>query len=549
MRMRSSLGGSGSQWMLALMLAVVLAGILPTAAWAWSILGTASVQDALGVGTETPARQVHVRGENAVFRMDRDRDGPAFMLVETALGNFNSIWKTFVVSTIASGVNNGSFVINDLGTAVSGTGTRRLTIANNGLIGNVETPAAALHVRNPSTGNNLRLDSNGGTPNFYVQNDGDLYAIGADLELRLATSTSSGYSLPGGMSTLLANTSAGSAESAFLALNGDTAIISSPGDDGLLRIQNSGNNWINFRFNNESIEMGHLGDITIAAVNQVGGEELILSTTGEAIQFVADSDNNTAQSAVCTWHNNGSTAAYKMMELDGAYGNLKILGALEQYSAFDLAEAYWKIDAEIEAGDLVCIDPERPNAVVLARAANDTAVIGVISTAPGLIMGGGAFSVGNLTQLWGDDVAAQFAGERKSIEKKLAASDPYIKGRAAKLGQMKTALAKSAGSKDAAVAKAAYESETQQLADVLEGAALEAFCREHLGLVAMAGRVPVKVDASYGAIRAGHLLVASPTPGHAMRADNPAPQGAVVGKALEPFDAGQGSIMMMVLNR
>ena len=39
-------------------------------------------------------------------------------------------------------------------------------------------------------------------------------------------------------------------------------------------------------------------------------------------------------------------------------------------------------------------------------------------------------------------------------------------------------------------------------------------------LVAQSGRVRVKVDASYGAIRAGDLLVTSPTPGYAMRSQS-----------------------------
>ena len=118
----------------------------------------------------------------------------------------------------------------------------------------------------------------------------------------------------------------------------------------------------------------------------------------------------------------------------------------------------------------------------------------------------------------------------------------------AQAAQLKSALAKSAGSKDAAAAKAACDSESAQLAESIEGAALEAFFQEHFALVAMAGRVPVKVDAAYGAIQIGDLLVASATPGMAMRADNPA-AGTVVGKALESFASGQGTIMMMVLNR
>lgn len=550
MRMRRSLGGSDARMMLALLLAVVLAGFLPVAAWAWTTTGTASVQNALGVGTEGPERQMHVIGTNAVFRMDRDRDGPAFMLVETALGNFGSVWKTFVVSTVASGANNGAFVINDLGTATSGAGTRRLTIANNGLIGNLETPLAALHIKNPTTGNSLRLDSNAGTANFFVQNDGDLYAIGADLEVRLSSTSAAGYN-HGKVSTHIANTTDDASEEAFLALNGSTATICSPGDTGILRLMDQDGYKTNYVFWNNNLVMRSDAtnwDFTISSVNQHIGADLVLSTTGEQVKFISDSDNNTIQGRAFTWYNNALSAAGTIMDLESAGGDLRINGTLTQNTAFDLAEAYWKSDAAIEAGDVVCVDPEQPNAVVLASAANARAVVGVISTDPGLVMGGGAFCAETLAEVWGDDVADQFAGERKGIEKKLAASDSYVKGRVAQTAQLKSALAKSAGSKDAALAKAACDSESAQLAETLEGAALEAFYQEHFALVAMAGRVPVKVDAAYGAIQIGDLLVASATPGMAMRADNPAP-GTVVGKALESFAAGQGTIMMMVLNR
>ena len=551
MRMRRSLGGNVSRMMWALLLAVVLAGFLPASAWAWDIAGIATVQESLGVGTEGPERQMHVIGTNAVFRMDRDRDGPAFMLVETALGDFGTVWKTFVVSTVASGANNGSFVINDLGTATSGAGTRRLTIANNGLIGNIETPSAALHIKNPSTGNSLRLDSNAGVANFFVQNDGDLYAVGADLEVRLSSTTAGGRQLTGGTSTLLANTSGTTTEESFLALNDDTAIICSPGDYGILNLIDQDSTKTNYVFYNDSIVIRSDAtnlDFTIRVTNQNVGADLILATTGEQIKFLADSDDNTTQTRAFTWYSEGLTAAHTIMDLETDGGDLRINGTLTQNTAFDLAEAYWKSDAAIEAGDVVCIDPEQPNAVVLARAANDRSVVGVISTEPGLVMGGGAFCAETLTEVWGDDVADQFAGERKGIEKKLAASDPYVKGRVDQMAQMKSALAKSAGSKDAAVAKAACDSESAQLAETMEGAALDAFYQEHFARVAMAGRVPVKVDAAYGAIQVGDLLVASATPGKAMRSENPAP-GTVIGKALESFASGQGSIMMMVLNR
>ena len=551
MRMRRSLGGSEARMMLVLLLAVVLAGFLPAAAWAWTTTGTASVQDALGVGTEGPVRQMHVIGTNAVFRMDRDRDGPAFMLVETALGNFGSIYKTFVVSTVASGVNNGQFVINDLGTATSGTGTRRLTIANNGLIGNLETPAAALHIKNPSTGNTILLEGNGGIDNFYVQNDGDMYAIGTDLEVRLTSTTTGGRAIKGGTGTLVANTSGGSIEESYLVLNDDQATICSPGDYGILNLMDQDLTTTNYVFSNTNILIRSDAtnyDFTIQAVNQSVGADLILSTTGEQMKFISDSDNNTFQLRAFTWYGEGTAAANTLMDLEADGGDLRINGTLTQNTAFDLAEAYWKSDAAIEAGDVVCVDPEQPNAVVLASAANARAVVGVISTEPGLVMGGGAFCAETLAEVWGDDVAAQFAGERKSIEKKLAASDPYVKSRVDQAAQQKSALAKSAGSKDAAAAKAVCDSESAQLAETIEGAALAAFCQEHFALVAMAGRVPVKVDAAYGAIQVGDLLVASATPGKAMRSDDPKP-GTVIGKALESFASGQGTIMMMVLNR
>ncbi len=58
----------------------------------------------------------------------------------------------------------------------------------------------------------------------------------------------------------------------------------------------------------------------------------------------------------------------------------------------------------------------------------------------------------------------------------------------------------------------------------------------------------VRADAGYGEIRAGDLLVSSPTPGHAMRALDAA-TGTVVGKALEPLETGTGRIRVLVLVR
>ncbi len=67
-------------------------------------------------------------------------------------------------------------------------------------------------------------------------------------------------------------------------------------------------------------------------------------------------------------------------------------------------------------------------------------------------------------------------------------------------------------------------------------------------LLATSAIVPCHVDAGYGAIVPGDLLVASPTPGYAMRASDPMP-GSVVAKALEPAAEGKRTIRVLVMLR
>jgi hypothetical protein len=65
--------------------------------------------------------------------------------------------------------------------------------------------------------------------------------------------------------------------------------------------------------------------------------------------------------------------------------------------------------------------------------------------------------------------------------------------------------------------------------------------------LAVLGVVPVKASAENGAISPGDLLVASSTPGHAMRAGPNPSIGTVIGKALGMLDAGTGTILMLVM--
>jgi hypothetical protein len=65
--------------------------------------------------------------------------------------------------------------------------------------------------------------------------------------------------------------------------------------------------------------------------------------------------------------------------------------------------------------------------------------------------------------------------------------------------------------------------------------------------VALVGKVYCKVDAQYGEVEVGDLLTSSPTPGHAMRAnDRLKAFGSVLGKALRPLSTGQGLIPILV---
>lgn len=68
---------------------------------------------------------------------------------------------------------------------------------------------------------------------------------------------------------------------------------------------------------------------------------------------------------------------------------------------------------------------------------------------------------------------------------------------------------------------------------------------EYLTLVTLGAYKAIKVDAAYGAIKPGDLLVASPHAGYAMRADAPSP-GMILGKALGELQSGTGTIAVMV---
>ncbi len=65
--------------------------------------------------------------------------------------------------------------------------------------------------------------------------------------------------------------------------------------------------------------------------------------------------------------------------------------------------------------------------------------------------------------------------------------------------------------------------------------------------LALVGRAYCKADATYAPIKVGDLLTTSPTAGHAMKAnDSTRAFGAVLGKAIQPLESGQGLILVLV---
>jgi len=72
-------------------------------------------------------------------------------------------------------------------------------------------------------------------------------------------------------------------------------------------------------------------------------------------------------------------------------------------------------------------------------------------------------------------------------------------------------------------------------------------------MVAQSGRVRIKADARYGAIKIGDLLVTSPTQGYAMKSrpmqvggQTMHRPGTLLGKALESLPSGKGEILVLL---
>ena len=70
---------------------------------------------------------------------------------------------------------------------------------------------------------------------------------------------------------------------------------------------------------------------------------------------------------------------------------------------------------------------------------------------------------------------------------------------------------------------------------------------DHRLPIALLGKVYCMVDADHAPVQVGDLLTTSSTAGHAMKVSDPTQAfGAVLGKALRPFESGRGLIPILV---
>ena len=267
------------------------------------------------------------------------------------------------------------------------------------------------------------------------------------------------------------------------------------------------------------------GDLLVTGANIDGG-------TGASLQIFSDGNfrprsnsgikqmidfDNTSGSLQFEWFANGAEAAANKLADLSETGNLRIHGTLSQNVAFDLAETFLAT-GPVEPGDLVAVDPARPNAILRTHGAGDPLVLGVVSARPGVVLGSAPFDVDALGRTWGEAAQQAFLAQREALAAEVVAADPSL-------------------------ASAAEFGGPEETARRIEELALERFHARATAPVALAGRVPVKVDARYGAIAAGDPLTPSPLPGIAMKAVAPSP---IIGTALQPLASGSGRILAFV---
>ncbi len=257
------------------------------------------------------------------------------------------------------------------------------------------------------------------------------------------------------------------------------------------------------------------------------------NTNLSIIEFELDENNDFADSELVIQNHATDIARFKEVDF-GLEVNNNVTA-----NAFDLAESFVRGEA-LEAGDVVAADPARPEMIRRASSVDGAAVVGVVSTKPGLRLGG-ALMDDRALDAWSSEVRARFSEDLAALRQAALARDPALANRLTQIRRPELLHGVSGENRERLAAK--IEAETSRLEKRLHARALDSFAERTFAPVALAGRVPVKVDATFGEIRVGDALAASSVPGLAMRASGP---GWILGTALEPLREGRGKVLMMV---
>jgi hypothetical protein len=181
----------------------------------------------------------------------------------------------------------------------------------------------------------------------------------------------------------------------------------------------------------------------------------------------------------------------------------------------------------LEPGDVVMVAGDASAAVLgdipapsitLADSANDSAVIGIVD-APVYVPDAATKSAYDAQQQADRDAAAAAASQNQGDGKQKQSAMADIKNRISD------------------------DEGTIHRATNTDSVAVDGYCN----VVTLGSYKGVKVDASFGPIKAGDLLTTSPRAGYAMVVkDKAAASGAIIGKALGSMEKGSGLIPVMV---
>lgn len=513
---------------------------------------TVDNEGAVGIGTPAPQTALHVvHSPEAILRLDSPPGAAGLSLLSNSLG------EVLIHSPAGS---------NDLRFSVGSQDRMAINALGNIGVG-TNFPVSRVHVQNalagavtPATDSILTLENNGRTIISLLSPGGAEggVAFRTPDTFRNGSVVFNPASLPGGMDFR----TGGDVSRMRLSSTGDLGLdgsIALPAGrairaDGALTLGGS----------NLALRLGDSTGDTVA----VPGGSLFLSELALVVdrdQTLFFADNANAQSNFLRWDDATNVNCGNLVSADALFrlhisdntatawafsngtengpdfemilddsGNMEIDGNFTQLGACDVAEAFLGSD-ELLAGTLVVFDPDQPEAVVPSTRAYQDGIVGVVSTVPGVLLGGPTVDAYPVLQEMNrqrdaarrTDRERSLLAELESMERDGRDSrDPAIASRAV---EIRRALEEAELGRRFAVAR------KEELEQALDG------WRRGNVPVALVGRVPVRVT---GTVRVGDPLTSSDIPGVAMALRE---NGPTLGVAMSGHDgAGEGSVVALI---